>query len=116
MNQGGRLVSGVLLAVWTMILAWQIVEHQRVRHSAKVALINRAKDISTTLGIVLRSQRRFGVIYQDRLESTLHELLRPEELNGVTLLNATGGVVALAGVPVDPELKGLVPTGEHWSE
>ena len=114
MNQRGRLVSGVLLAVWTMILAWQIVEHQRVRHSAKVALINRAKDVSTTLGIVLRSQRRFGVISKERLETALNELLKQEALKGVTMLNATGGVVALAGVPIDLELKGLVPTGEHW--
>src|SRR6266487_3509295 len=114
MNPRGRLVFGVLLAVWTMILAWQIVEHQRVRHSARVALINRAKDVSTTLGIVLRSQRRFGVISKERLETALNELLKREELKGVTMLNATGGVVALSGVPIDLELKGLVPTGEHW--
>jgi signal transduction histidine kinase len=114
MNQRGRLVSGVLLAVWVMILAWQIVEHQRVRHSAQAALINRAKDVSTTLGIVLRSQRRFGVISKERLETALNDLLKQEELKGVTMLNATGGVVALAGVPIDLELKGLVPTGEHW--
>lgn len=116
MNQRGRLVYAVLLAVWVLILGWQVAEHNRVQHAAKGALINRAKDISTTLGIVLRSQRRFGVISKDRLESALHELLNPEELKGVTLLNATGGVVALAGVPIDFELKGLVPTGEHWGE
>ena len=114
MNPRGPLVSVVLLTVWAMILAWQIVEHQRVHHAAKVALINRAKDVSTTLGIVLRSQRRFGVISKERLETALNELLNREELKGVTMLNATGGVVALAGVPIDLQLKGLVPTGEHW--
>jgi signal transduction histidine kinase len=116
MNLRGRFVYGVLAAAWVMIIAWQFAEHDRVHRAAKVALVNRAKDISTTLGIVLRSQRRFGVIPKDRLESALNELLKPEELKGVTMLNATGGVVALAGVPIDFELKGLVPTGEHWGE
>lgn len=116
MNQRGRLVYGVLLAVWALILGWQVGEHNRVHRAAKVALINRAKDISTTLGIVLRSQRRFGVISKDRLESALTELTNPEELKAVAMLNAVGQVVASAGVPIDFALTGLVPTGEHWGE
>lgn len=116
MNQRGRLVYGVLLVVWLAILAWQVAEHERVRRVAKVALVNRAKDISTTLGIVLRSQRRFGVISKDRLESALNELLTPEELKAVALLNAASDKVASAGAPIDLELKGLVPTGEHWGQ
>jgi signal transduction histidine kinase len=116
MNQRGRLVYGVLLAVWALILVWQFGEHARVSRVAKVALINRAKDISTTLGVVLRSQRRFGVIPRDRLESALTELTNPEELKSVAMLNAVGEVVASAGVPIDFALTGLVPTGEHWGE
>lgn len=116
MNQRGRLVYGVLLAVWILILGWQVAEHFRVRRAAQVALINRAKDISTTLGIVLRSQRVFGVISKDRLESALNALLNPEELKAVALLNATGEKIASAGVPIDPALQGLVPTGEHWAK
>lgn len=116
MNQRGRLVYGVLLAVWLVILGWQIAEHNRVQRSARGALINRAKDISTTLGIVLRSQRRFGVISKDRLESALNELLNPEELKAVAMLNAAGEIVASAGAAIDFEVKGLVPTGEHWGE
>ena len=114
MNQRTRLVSAVLLAVWAMILVWQVVEHRQVERAARGALINRAKDISTTLGIVLRSQRRFGVISKDRLESALNELLKPEELTSVAMLNAAAEVVASSGAPIDFELKGLVPTGEHW--
>lgn len=116
MNQRGRLVYAVLLAAWAVILAWQFGEHTRVNRAAKVALINRAKDISTTLGVVLRSQRRFGVIPKDRLESALTELTNPEELKAVAMLNAVGQVVASAGVPIDFALTGLVPTGEHWGE
>jgi signal transduction histidine kinase len=111
-----RLVYGALFAVWGMILVWQAVEHARVRQTARVALVNRAKDISTTLGVVLRSQRHFGVISQDRLESALDALITPQELNAVALLNATGDVVASAGSPIDFEVKGLAPTGEHWGK
>lgn len=116
MIQRGRLVYGLLLTVWALIVAWQVGEHARVNRAAKVALINRAKDISTTLGIVLRSQRRFGVISKDRLESALNELTNPEELKAVAMLNASGEVVASAGVPIDFAVTGLVPTGEHWGQ
>lgn len=111
-----RWVYGVLVAAWAVILLWQGIEHGRVRRDARVALINRAKDISTTLGVVLRSQRHFGIISKDRLESALNELVKPDELVGVAMLNAAGEVVASAGAPIDLELKGLVPTGEHWGD
>lgn len=114
MNKQTRLVYALLLAVWVMLIAWQVVEHRRVQRAAQVALINRAKDISTTVGIVLRSQRH--VITKERLESALKSLVKPEELTAVAMLNAAGEVVASAGAPIDLELKGLVPTGEHWAE
>ena len=50
------LVYGLLLAAWVLILGWQTAEHFRVEKLARATLIDRAKDISTTLGIVLRSQ------------------------------------------------------------
>ena len=114
MNKQTRLVFGVLLAAWATIIAWQLVEHTRVKRAAKAALINRAKDISTTVGIVLRSQRH--VITKERLESALNSLVKPEELNAVAMMNASGDVVASAGTPIDSELKGLGPTGQHWGE
>src|SRR5438132_860528 len=92
------LIYGLLFAVWALIVVWQMSEHVRVAEGARAALIYRAKDISTTLGIVLRSQRRFGgVISKERLESSLNDLLRPGELNGIALLNAAGDGVAAAG-------------------
>jgi signal transduction histidine kinase len=116
MNLRGRFIYGVLAAVWVLIIGWQVAEHHRVHRAEKVALVNRARVISTTLGIVLRSQRRFGVISQPRLESALNELVKPEELNAVAMLNAAGEKVASAGAAIDLEVKGLVPTGEHWGE
>ncbi|HTJ01063.1 MAG TPA: ATP-binding protein [Dongiaceae bacterium] len=109
------LVYALLLAAWALLLVWQGAEHIRVRDSARAALINRAKDISTTLGIVTRSQRRFGgVVSKERLESTLTELVRPGELNSIALLNAAGEVVASAGAPLDLQSRGVPRPAEQW--
>lgn len=116
MNRRTRFVYGGLLFIWVALTAWQVGEHTRVRQAEKTALINRARDISTTVGVVLRSQRRFGVISQDRIESALSALVHPDELTAVALLNAAGEIVASAGAAINFELKGLVPKGEHWDE
>src|ERR1043166_4358453 len=109
-----KLVYGVLLAVWGVVLAWQILEHGRVKASARTALINRSKDITTTLGLVIRSQRRWGGISQARIESALKELVKSDELSSVALLNASGEIVASAGGPIDLGGKGMMQAGEHW--
>lgn len=116
MNKRTRLVFAVLLAVWATILAWQGAEHVRVRKSARAGLLNRAKDISNTLGVVLRSQRHFGVISKERLESALADLVKPGELNGVAMLNAQGDVVASAGAPADFLPKPEFRTAELWGQ
>jgi signal transduction histidine kinase len=110
------LIYGLLLAAWVLVLAWQTAEHFRVRRAARAQLIYRAQDISTTLGIVLRSQRRFGVLSKERLESALHDLVRPGELNGIALLNAAGDVVASAGALADFQTKGVEGPAERWNE
>ncbi len=111
-----RLIYGLLLAAWVLVLAWQTAEHFRVRRAARAQLIYRAQDISNTLGIVLRSQRRFGVLSKERLESALHDLVRPGELHGIALLNAAGDVVASAGTLADFQTKGVEGPAERWDE
>ena len=119
--QPGRnspLIYGLLLGVWALVMAWQVEEHVRVRNAARTALVNRAKDISSTLGIVLRSQRRFGgVISKERMEASLAELVKQEsvELKGIALLNVAGGMVASAGTGTDFQTNGIIagPT-ERW--
>lgn len=111
-----RLVHGVLAAVWLVIVAWQVVEHNRVQRAARQALIDRAKDISNTLGLVMRSQRRFGIISRDRLESALGSLLNPGELSAVALLNDLGDVVASAGSPPELATRDLDPTRAYWAD
>ena len=78
---------GVLIALWVIIAGWQAAEHLRVREATKTQVVNRARDITTTLGLVLRSQRRFGVISKERLESALNELIRPGEVESIALLS-----------------------------
>lgn len=108
------LIYALLFAAWVLVLGWQVAEHFRVERAARAELINRAKDISTTVGIVLRSQRRFGVISKERLESALTELVRPAQLSAVALLNAAGEVVASAGAHVDLQPRGAIRPAELW--
>jgi len=116
-NRRSVLIYGFLLVAWMLVLGWQVTEHFRVQRAARAELIHRAKDISTTLGIVLRSQRRFGgVISKERLESALTDLVRPGELNGIALLNAAGAVVASAGTPADLQTKAVAGPSERWDE
>ena len=107
-------VYGLLLAAWVLILGWQLIEHSRVEQAAQAELRNRAKDISTTVGIVLRSQRRFGVISKERIEPALAGLVRPDELSAVALLNAAGDIVASAPTNVDLHVKGDLRQPELW--
>ena len=103
-RRNSTLIYGLLLGVWVFVVAWQVEEHRRVGEEARAALVNRAKDISTTMGIVLRSQRRFGgVVSRERLEESLAELANQEktELSGIALLNEAGEVVASAGTAID---------------
>lgn len=117
MIQRARTVYGLLLAVWVLVGLWQGIEHTRVRRSARAALRNRAVDVSNTLGLVLRSQRRFGgIISRERLESALTPLIKPGEVDAIALLNDAGETVAAAGRGEDLPLRELMGNGEYWSD
>src|SRR5437764_7739368 len=114
-NRRTCAVYAALAEFCCLIAAWQTAEHIRVRKSARAALINRSRDITTTLGLVIRSQRwRGGVVQQERLESALKELVKSGELSSVALLNASGEIVASAGPIGDFETKGMLQGYEHW--
>lgn len=107
-------IYSFLILVWLLIMGWQAAEHVRVRRAAHATLIHRAKDISDTLALVLRSQRRFNIISKERLESALKELINLGELNSIALLNANGQVVISAGTPLDLGTGRVLQQGEHW--
>src|SRR3954467_8362104 len=86
---------------------WQWGEHRRFEQTAAEGLIHRGRDITSTLGVVVRSQRRYGgVVSKDRIESALQDLVRPGELESIAILGATGETIASAGksVEITPEM------------
>ncbi|MGA3265970.1 MAG: ATP-binding protein [Verrucomicrobiota bacterium] len=116
-QRNNQLIYTLLLAVWALVMIWQVEEHVRVRNAARAALENRAGDIANTIGIVLRSQRRFGVfVNRERLEDSLTNLVKQgsQELSGIALLNAAGGIVASNGA-VDLQNGSAPAAPEVWS-
>jgi signal transduction histidine kinase len=109
-----RLVIGLLVAVWALVAVWQTLEHRRVEADARDALIRRSRDITGTLAKFIESQRRFGVVSQERMEVALEALVTSGELQSLALLNRLGEVVASAGAPVDLDAKGLIHSSVRW--
>ncbi len=110
-------IYGLLFGVWLLLAGWQAQEHLRVREQARLALVNRGADISTTLGIVLRSQRHFGgLVSKENLEDSLGQLVNQEkaELSGIALLNAAGEVVASAGEEFNVSSFSTMTNAEVW--
>jgi signal transduction histidine kinase len=117
MQTRGNIAYRLLVAVWVLIMVWQVMEHHRVTDAARSAVIRRARDITGTLGLFIRSQRRFGgIVAKPRLESMLNELVKSDELKAVALLNAASEVVASAGDAIDFGGKGLPSSGVHWDK
>jgi signal transduction histidine kinase len=114
MNRRTPLVYSILLALWGLVLVWQIVEHRRVTSAARTALVNRSTDIAGIVSGVIGSATFRGIVPQDRLESALNHLVKPGELISVALLNATNEVVAYVGKPIDLEQTRSVRARERW--
>ena len=117
------LVYGLLVAVWALVLGWQVEEHKRVKEAAKTDLRSRSKDIANTLSAIIRGLRfRGGAIPAERLEPVLNELVhgrtnelvKSSEILYIALLNAANERVAWAGQPIDPHREDLFQEGEHW--
>ncbi|TXT44717.1 MAG: histidine kinase [Limisphaerales bacterium] len=106
----------LLLAAWITFAVWQVVEHSRVETAAREALLRRSRDITGTLGKFIESQRRFGVVSQERMEVALQSVITFGGLQSLALLNRAGEIVASAGKPADLEARGLVQNGVHWGE
>ena len=111
------VIYAFLLGVWLLLTGWQVEEHFHVREEARLALVNRGADISTTLGIVLRSQRRFGgFVSKENLTNSLDQLVNQEraDVSGIALLNAAGEVVASAGAEFDVSSFSTMTNAEVW--
>ena len=113
-----NLTYALLVVAWLLIVGWQALEHHRVRESARAALVLRGRDITTTLGLVIRSQRRFGsIVSQERIEPALKELIKTEDVESVHLLNVSGEVVASGGPTLEMGARALMThAGEYWGD
>ncbi|MBL9211774.1 MAG: hypothetical protein JNL92_14990 [Opitutaceae bacterium] len=108
----------VTLAVIALgVSGWQWGEHRRFKQTSAQALINRGRDITSTLGIVVSSQRRVGnLVAKDRIESVLQGLIHPGELESIAILGATGETIASAGRPVGLTPEMVQGRGVYWRE
>jgi signal transduction histidine kinase len=122
-RRNSALIYGLLLAVWALVVAWQVSEHVRVREAAKTDLRNRSQEIANTLSAVIRALRFRGTVVQDRLEPVLNllvngrtnALVKSSELISVTLLNTIGDPVVSVG-DTNFDQKAFTQEGEHWGE
>ncbi len=110
-----QLVYAALAALWIAVIVWQGLEHRNVRSFNREAMVNRGRDITSTLGLVLRSQRRFGLFTaKERLEPALRELIRPGEVDSIVILSPTGEPLVAAGKPIDVSQEVLLGPGLYW--
>ena len=95
------IVPIVLIGCGLAVCAWQVQEHIRFERTAREALVKRGRDITSTLGVILRSQRRFGLVAKERIEPALQNLVQSEELVSISILSVSGEPLASAGRPFD---------------
>ena len=122
MARRNLVVYGLLAAVWTLVVTWQLEEHARITSAAQTDLRNRSKDIANTVSACIRGMRFRGAVLQERLEPVLdelvngrtNELVKSSDLISIALLNAAGEPVASAGRPIDFGQKDILQEGERW--
>src|ERR1041384_6709518 len=104
-----------LTVAWLAGVGCEAAEPHRVSETTRTQVVNRARDISSTMALVMRSQRRFGVISRERIESALEELIRPGEVDAIGLVNTDGETVAAAGEEkIDLLVSNAARPGVHW--
>jgi signal transduction histidine kinase len=105
----------ILGAVWLLVVAWQVIEHRRLRATQRLALLNRAQDIATSLEVVIRSQSHLQAIARARLQAALEALARTRDLRAVAVVNPGGEVIASAGPQLPAEAPLLQPGRTVWT-
>ncbi|MFW5863877.1 MAG: sensor histidine kinase [bacterium] len=109
-----KTVYVVLLIVWIAFVIWEMSEHKRVIHSAREGVLNQARDISSTVATIVRSQRMFGLVSQFRLEGALEEMIGTRNLIGIALYNASGESVLSAGEVSSLRVENVDQDSPRW--
>ncbi len=121
LKRGNTWVYGLLLGVWLLVVAWQVEEHARIEAAAKNDLRNRSWEIADTLSAEVRALSIREVVFQNRLQPVLNELVsRTNQYTpstgviSIALLNTAGEPLVTAGntnlIPAD-----VLSEGEHWT-
>lgn len=101
-GKGSLGIYALLIGSAAALCFWQHAEHARFEQASTQSLVNRGRDITSTLGVVVRSLRRFGgIVPKDRIEAALQDLVRPGELESLAILGSTGETIAAAGRPIE---------------
>jgi len=116
MTRRSWLVSGMLVAIWAILIIWQGAEHMSARRTYQNKVVDRGRSISTTCGLLMRARSFFGMVSRERLEAALNELVDTNELRSVQLLNTNGEVVAAAGVPFELPPRNELDGGIVWGQ
>src|SRR5208282_4038702 len=119
LTRRGMLVYGLLIAVWALVVVWQVEEHLRVEESAKTDLRSASKDIANTVSACIRASSFRQAVFEERLISILdelvngrtNELVRSRELLSLALLNSAGSNIVQVGPTIDAD---ILQEGEHW--
>jgi len=116
------LVYGMLFAIWAGLIAWQVMEHVRVKNDARAVMVERARYVAMTCGRIMRARAGIsGIISKERLQNSINQLVNPGEfhsleLRSVVLVNSAGDIAAAAGtnvtLPSAEELRGE----PNWDE
>jgi signal transduction histidine kinase len=106
----------MLMAIWAMLIAWQVAEHMQARQAFQNMIVDRGRSITTTCGLLMRGSRYFGVVSRERLEAALNQLVDTNELRSVALLNTNGETVASAGVPFEMPPRNELEGGVLWGD
>ncbi len=109
-----RLIFALLALAWAVVAAWQVMEHSRVEKSGRDALVRRSHDISGTVSKLVRAQRFFGTVSQERMEDALGSLVSTNDIESIALLNRDGEIVVSVGTPIDFNIRGLTEKLERW--
>lgn len=110
------VIYGMLMAIWAMLIAWQVAEHMQARQAFQNMIVDRGRSITTTCGLLMRGSRYFGVVSRERLEAALNQLVDTNELRSVALLNTNGETVASAGVPFEMPPRNELEGGVLWGD
>ncbi|HTV60961.1 MAG TPA: ATP-binding protein [Verrucomicrobiae bacterium] len=121
LKRGNTWVYGLLLGVWLLVVAWQVEEHARIEAAAKNDLRNRSWEIADTLSAEVRALSIREVVFQNRLQPVLNELVSRTNqyvpstgVLSIALLNTAGEPLVTAGnpnlIPAD-----VLSEGEHWT-